>query len=37
MGRQLESVQAALTESLGVTDVFRGIDHASITYPTVNK
>ena len=37
MGRQLEEVQAALTESLGVTDVFRGLDHASITYPTVNK
>ena len=37
MGRQLESVQAALTESLGVTDAFRGINHANITYPTVNK
>ena len=37
MGRQLEIVQTALKESLGVTDAFRGIDHASITYPTVNK
>ena len=37
MGRQLETVQAALTESIGVTDVFRGLDHSKITYPTVNK
>ena len=37
MGRQLESVQAALTESIGVTDVFNSIDHANIPYPTVNK
>ena len=37
MGKQLEGVQAALTESIGVTDVFRGIDHANIPYPTVNR
>lgn len=37
MGRQLLEVQMALTESIGVTDVFRGLDHSKITYPTVNK